>query len=906
MLNEIENSVPFIGREKETLLFENMLDQINSGHRGEKWILNVYGPGGIGKTQLMLRYINICQERRKRHDELVFTRNLVDFYSTAHKRELGILKTIAEQTELNRFKSFISALESYQTLFDQPDPDPLQVSERTDQARQAFLDVCESIGNQPIVLFFDTAEQATEIVLDVLSDLFLSIRDRHLQILVVLAGRESLSFPKISPKWIERVELSGFAPEEIENYFHRRTIKSIPSVTAKIAELSGGRPVLVALTADWIRDGNDPEELVAFPSDRFERAIVERVQKLHFPENRAVMAMGYFYRRFDEKILACILDLPDEKAAQLIEELRRFTFVKYRLSLNGKRASCLLHDEMRELVSNYVWSVWDPMQATRHEWTPKVVDYYEKLIKAEPDRLARHDLCQERLFYWLRGDITVAFKYYLDLAEKAVDSYDADFLEGLNSEIVKFDKRLDVTNKCSLQFYQALSYHWHEQVQEAIRLLEQLINNAETPSSIQAAARAHLVEFYADSGDVDQAIKTGLNGEQWFDSWLAKIHPGNTFYLSIQRDFGILCNNLGYAFRKQSNLDQTIAYYEKALEHFGLSGGAYVQRARTENNLGFALHSLRRDDEAIARVESALALRRHLRAPYELGLSYNVRGIIYLDQWRLDEAKRDFDDARKAFKNASSERGQALVDLAHGRMLRQSGFYKDHLEGQVNPDREEYQQSAMILDRAIDVFLRLKDVSNLSEAYNEMGTLYRHRHNWSQALDNFNQGAHYASKTGNRYREADNLQDIGIVYDQSGDLDKALFYTQQAIQMAEAIGAKYLLARAYRTLANIQMKRGQYTEAFVAAGTALTYFVMLDPEKSKREVFYDEWMIWINGLVLGLPSQAKVSEITEYLIRCWEQPDLVGRRPVDVYPGFVDRMRSLARDFEFLTKKEDE
>ncbi len=66
---EIYCQKTFIGREKEINLFKKMLDD----PIGEKWILNIIGEGGIGKTLLMKRFIEILEEVKKRGKNYLFT-----------------------------------------------------------------------------------------------------------------------------------------------------------------------------------------------------------------------------------------------------------------------------------------------------------------------------------------------------------------------------------------------------------------------------------------------------------------------------------------------------------------------------------------------------------------------------------------------------------------------------------------------------------------------------------------------------------------------------------------------------------------------------------------------------------------------------------------------------------------
>ena len=89
MSDQIYSPIIFIGREKEIALFEQMLEKPDDG----KWILHLHGQGGIGKTQLLHRFIKIAEESE--HNVLI-TGDLIDLYWTANQRELGILKSIAD------------------------------------------------------------------------------------------------------------------------------------------------------------------------------------------------------------------------------------------------------------------------------------------------------------------------------------------------------------------------------------------------------------------------------------------------------------------------------------------------------------------------------------------------------------------------------------------------------------------------------------------------------------------------------------------------------------------------------------------------------------------------------------------------------------------------------------------
>jgi len=636
--------------------------------------------------------------------------------------------------------------------------------------------------------------------------------------------------------------------------------------------------------------------------------MVERVQQLHSPEDHAILAMAHFNKRFDEEILAYILELPYDEAVRLAKTVARFSFVKYREPFANQLGSCLLHDEMRSLINKFVWAAFDPIGSYRRDWNQKIIKYYASKIEKEGDIIEIQHLSQERLFYWIYYDLEQAFRYSHDLFNQAIDRYDADFMEAINTEIYPILDKLAPDKQRELKFRQAVLSHRHEKYHKAISEMIELINDPECDPILKTSAISRLVEFYADSGNTLQAIEYGQIGEKMIEEILSKIELDEIQRRRIERDFGILCNNLGYAYRSQGKSDSTVKYYNKALEHFTAANGAYAHIARAKNNLGYVYHRLGRDDEALAECDAALKIRRRLKIPYELGLSYNVLGMIYVDQLRVEEAEKYFKLALDSFKEANNERGRAMVYVAYGRLMRQWGWYKEKWVGELaNPKRKEYVEASRMLDAAINIFRNFGDLSNLSEALNEKGTLLRHQRQFNEAIKCYDESVKLAEKISNRYRKADYLEDIAITHEFSDkpDYEKALKYAEQSSNIAQEIRAYYLFARSQRSVANIFFALGDFNRAFEAAGNACVNILRLDPDRlgpspAKRKLLYEEWIDWISDKVSTLPTFDLVKEMTEYLIKRWEQEEWGGSRLADMYPDFIKTLEDRLRYYKFI------
>jgi hypothetical protein len=200
-LSDAYGEAIFIGREDQIAFFEQMLENPDRSN----WILSLCGAGGAGKTQLLRRFAEIARQRRA---DLV-TRDLIDLYWTANQRELGILKTIADQLGPEQFKSFYTALGNYQNLLAQAEPDSNLVRERALRARTRFLEAYGGLGADRIVLLFDTAEIVTDAIARFWHELLPEFKKVHRGTLVVIAGRQCA--PGLPAENVMERELTGLS-----------------------------------------------------------------------------------------------------------------------------------------------------------------------------------------------------------------------------------------------------------------------------------------------------------------------------------------------------------------------------------------------------------------------------------------------------------------------------------------------------------------------------------------------------------------------------------------------------------------------------------------------------------------------------------------------------------------------
>jgi tetratricopeptide (TPR) repeat protein len=900
-----ESSDFFVGREKEVKVFQEMLTRDD----GKQWILSLVGDGGQGKTLLLHKFAKLVQERALRGERITVTPKAIDFYLTSHQRLIGLLNEIVSQLKDNaKFFEFQKIIAKYRAI-SLKDEDPGQLQYLVSEAQAAFIkEYCEFSKETRIVLLFDTAELAGESLDEFWTKVLPKISHNSF---LVIAGRKQIQ--GLTPDHQPVLFVKGFNDREILAYLNKQDIDINPDAILKLGQLSSGRPILVALFADWYKDGHSPNELLSYAKEDFERAMVSYIQQIRRPEDKAILAMSHFYRRFNSLILADLLSCDVASAQNIIASLSKYSFVKYRPAVVERLSSCLLHDEMRDMVNKWVWPGVDPFNEQRTEWTEKIIDYYRRDVENEKDRLTRQNLKLELLHYWLNIDPEKAFDFSYALFDEALGNLDASFMESVNSEITSSNNAFDDKANEEMKFRAAMVLYGRENYKEAISILESLATTA--TGILLGKVLVYLTEMCSKSGKAEMAVEHGERCVLICKTLLDETKNSRERQ-RINRILALVYGNLGFTWQV------ALGSVEKATKHYELALSLPLDDllpsfiAHVRNHLAYAYYFQRRLDEADALNRSAQTINLRLGIPYELGFTYYVRGMLLVATNRNEEAMSNFDDALELFTKAKNEHGKGLVFVAYGRLMRQLGWYKEtklstsvidgakkdelkaantESDGKRIQNNLAYQKSRELLANGEQIFRRHEDWPNLADVLNELGCLYRQIEDWDTALNYFNEAVAISQKSKNRHHELDCLLDVAITQYRKGDLVPS---KKQAIVVKEAThleGFDYLFSKAQHLLSDILFEESNYDEAFEAAADSCIY-VLKSPTKERA---FDEALDSLVALLFKLPDAELVTKETKYLSRRW-----AGAGLDEKFPRFLIRMNSLVDDYRPKDREE--
>jgi tetratricopeptide (TPR) repeat protein len=820
----------FVGRQNEMDIFHRIMSE----HCPE-WIIHIPGKGGVGKTRLVENF----RDQAEGEPNVLCTGELIDFYKTTNQTSVGLLQEITRQLGIVHFPLFLLARDHFQNIL-KMESEPGERQEVIQRVTEAFLkDYKALLEKRYHVLFlFDTCEEMHTIETWVLSTLLKGISEiekemaeelleegavtRRFQTVFVLAGRKRITFMSELEAHVIVLELSTLTLEETQAFFEQGKIDAKMVNLAEITQLyerTGGRPLYVALTYDWLKNevGTVPELLTI--DESFGEKLVGWVRRLDTIEKQVILYMALAWRRMEPTLLARLLKEDPPTAEGIIEELSRFSFVKYRRPQGEVPQTLQLHDEMRSLINTYVWP--QEGELTQEALRSQIIDWYKdqigdpEILKGErlPENSEQRGLLAEWLFYQFQVNPDTAMDTHERLFRKASHFLDLAFCDLLNQEANRFIDQIPLHKKDDLRFREALVNFRLENFKDASQIWYSLLRRPDLKATTRATILMLLVELESYMGQPDRALKRAEEGEALYLKLIEEEADPNKREI-LQSQLGQLYNNRGYVHRVNVDFPKALEYYNKALQNKTTDQTKNI--ARTLNNMGY-IYFLQGDlTQARTHVGRALQYRRKLGIPYELTLGYNTMGIILEHSGRLKEAIDLYDKALAQARIARSDRGEALVL---------------HNLGRIKRFTNEYQDSLAYLEKARQVFQKLQDKDHLILTLNELGCSYRQRGeegDLSKALALLDESRKFSHEFGQTLVEADNWEDISIVYRllaveaHTNNDQEAFTQYAQAVRdaakhvrsLAEQHGHTYLIGKSNRTLGDLAYLEKNYDEAF--------------------------------------------------------------------------------------------
>ncbi len=359
-----ESTNMFVGRSLQLRKSNKIIDDHS--------ILNVYGPGGIGKTCFLKQLVRQSGKQANR----LFIGPL-DLGRMKNQSRKSILLHVVEQLDRQYFAGLFEALASFANM------DPYQRPGLWDRVFSEFLSGYENykkhFSESHHVFLFDTYEAIEEReVGNWLVNKFIPYLGEDVGF--VIAGRNPIPDTK-TPMKIVPMQIKRLSDSECKQYVDARLSTCglgimDESSYAEILRLSEGIPILLVLATDWYLESGKhwtPDST----RDDFEYSVVAWIRDLKDPlESLLLLAMAAFNIRFDVGLVSELLSVKKEAARAITNRLSRFAFTK------SDRSGHVfgLHDEMRRMIQTHIAL---PPKITK-DLAALAADYFESRLSMTP------------------------------------------------------------------------------------------------------------------------------------------------------------------------------------------------------------------------------------------------------------------------------------------------------------------------------------------------------------------------------------------------------------------------------------------------------------------------------------------------------------------------------------------
>jgi tetratricopeptide (TPR) repeat protein len=877
----------FVGREEQLSFFHrNLRWEIDDPRR--RFIINISGQGGVGKTWLLRRFRKIAEEFAA-----------VTGYTDETEEDIpSVMGRLAEQCEAQEhpLKTFAERYKVYRQRRQEIEADPdipqgfpaflgrtlakgglrlarwvpvggvvadfIDEDALAGQAGDFASYVARKIGNKddvqlvlepmevltplfladlqqvaekhPVALFFDTYERTGDFLDPWLRDLLEGrYGDVPANILFVIAGRDAMDRNLWAPYegLLARLLLDPFTEDEVREYLTHKVVTD-QQVVEVILRLSGRLPLLVATLAAESPD--DPSK-VGDPSGE---AIERFLKWVENPRQRQVALNAALPRRLNRDVLAALVGKEDADA--LFAWLREMPFVEKRGD------GWAYHDVVREQMLHY------KHQESPHGWADlhgRLAEYYEKLwdgpeleekIGCKDEtwqgyvlEALYHRLCQSR-----RVQLATALNGF-------VAALEAQFSFSLRWAGVVRDAGKDA-GVPSVQ-------KWGRQLEEGVKAYAQYRYQEASEMFTACLQRTDIQPRW-------QTVALVIRGLTYF--WMERFDDALADFdrvLELDPDLHEAYLYQGITYRGMRRYEEAFKEFKSALEH-GVDEGWVLA------NRGVAYQMMERYEDALTDFDRAVELRPDIvwalasrgqtymrmkhyeEALFDLNQALQLdpnmtsaivrRGITYREMGRYEEAFKEFNSAlehgvdegwvlaNRGVAYQMMERYEdALTDFDRAVTLRPDIVWALASRGQTYMRMEHYEEALADLNQALQLD------PNMTSAIIYRGIAYRQMERYSEALDDF--GRVLESELNLAWA----LANRGVTYRLMGCYEKALADLSRALEL----NFNHAWAIASRGITYQQM--GCYEKALADLNRAIE----MQPD--------DDWILYHRALVYKVLGQ---------------------------------------------------
>ena len=284
--------------------------------------------------------------------------------------------------------------------------------------------------------------------------------------------------------------------------------------------------------------------------------------------------------------------------------------------------------------------------------------------------------------------------------------------------------------------------------------------------------------------------------------------------------YGVALNNLAAVYNKQGNYEKALEYYDNALEvRERILGSDHPDTAVTYNNIALVYQAQGEYKKALEYYGKVLEVRERVlgRGHPDTATTYNNMAGVYKEQGEYEKALEYYEKALDVKERALGSDHPSTATMYNN----MAGVYQE--QGEYEKALEYYNKALEVSERVLG-----RDHPDTATMYNNMAEVYRALGEYEKALEYYDKALDVSERVfGSDHPDtATTYNNMAVVYQDQRDYEKALEYYGKALDVKERVlGSDHpSTATTYNNMAGVYKAKGDYEKALKYYEKALTVF----------------------------------------------------------------------------------
>lgn len=797
---------PFVGREHELTSLKNLFTK---SAKGEGQAVGISGEAGVGKSRLLYEFIQDLDPDVLYLEGHCIPHGRVSPYQPflgVIRQYLGLPEQVTEEQReaitkrLDGLKEYVPCFED---LFSLPLSDPeysqlprLMRRKKTFEGLIALFQ--QAAAAQPLVLALDELQWLDETSQEVITSILDAIGSSR--ILLVLISR-----PEFQPPWQEHFSYTSLSMSILPRTEGQRLVQALfdAPVSSELEEFilrrTEGNPFFVEELTRTLRETqavtrNGSYSLAVSPGklsvpETVQGVLAARMDRLDGETKNTLQVASVIGREFDTFVLEKVSEAKGNKLKGQLDILTGTGFIQSQTQRDT--AYTFNHTLTRDVAYETLLKV--SRRKLHRQVGDSMKEVLHRIIETQPEILAYHyteaELLDQAIPYWQLGG-KKAIQRSANVEAIAHLSKGIELLRALPDTPERAQTELALQLDLGVPLIATKGYAAVESREVYARARELCLQAGQTRQLFPALRG--LWAFYNMRSDMIHAREVG---EQFLT--LAQREGNPAFLLEAHRAMGITLFGLAELIPAREHLERGIALFDpqKHQSHAYLYGAdpgvAYLSQ------LAWLLWLLGYPDQALDRIQQALARAREFAHPFSLAAALAIAAIVH-------QLRREVCAAREQAEAAialSASRGFPFL-LGWAVIIRGWTLVE---QGKADEGIAEMRRGLANYQATGAEFLRTDYLALLAEAYGRRGPVDEGLNVLAEALD-------AANGTGERRWQAELFRLKGELI-LTRDEDEAEACLVRAIEVARSQRAKSLELRASKSLSRLWQRQGKREEA---------------------------------------------------------------------------------------------